>query len=141
MWGKLMAEASTECSFYPGLDTSHDQGPANVSDGKGPKNSDQVSPRLTTWMLQGLELLQHVWGQIRAGNGFTTSGPRVNQKDKWSDYIIWLTIPGKVWNSSSLFLWNEGDLGFGWFSQVCGTGIFWGRLSTGGEMVFSRMPF
>ena len=45
MWGKLMPETSTESSFHPGLDTSHDlkqdQGPANVSDGNGPKTSGQ----------------------------------------------------------------------------------------------------
>ena len=140
-----MPEASTESSFYPGLDTSHDlkqdQGPANVSDRNGTQNSGQVSPRLTTWMLQGLELSQQIWGQMLAGNGFTTSGTRVNQKNKWSDVIIWLTIPGKVWNSSSLFFWNEGDLGFGWFSQVCGTGTFWERLSTRGKWYFLRCLF
>lgn len=40
-----MPETSTESSFHPGLDTSHDlkqdQGPANVSDGNGPKTSGQ----------------------------------------------------------------------------------------------------
>lgn len=50
-----MPETSTESSFYPGLDTSHDlkqdQGPANVSDGNGPsqpKTNDMNAPGVGT---------------------------------------------------------------------------------------------